>query len=116
MSTPKPHAAAEFQPGLAMGMRGCVDGEACSSLRPGHELHPMQERLSRIAASRWLDAVVTAVHADGVVELVDLDGGARRVWHHDGLHRQLAPGDPVAFHEVYDVLARGEDRFSVAAI
>jgi hypothetical protein len=115
MSIPKPHAAAESQPGLATGMRGCVDGNDCSSLRPGHDLHPMQERLSRIAASRWVDAVVIAAHADGLVELVDLDGGTRRVWHHEGLHRRLAAGDPVALHDVYDVLARGEDRFSVAA-
>ncbi|MEI5584958.1 MULTISPECIES: hypothetical protein [unclassified Agromyces] len=115
MSTPKPHAAAESRPGLAMGMRGCIEGQACSSLRPGHDLHPMQERLSRIAASRWVDAVVVAVHGDGFVELVDLDGGARRVWHHEGLRGRLGAGDPVALHDVYDVLARGEDRFSVAA-
>ena len=115
MSTPKPHAAAESQPGLAMGMRGCVDGHDCSSLRPGHDLHPMQERLSRIAASRWVDAVVVAAHADGFVELVDLDGDAHRDWHHESLRGRLAVGDPVGLHDVYDVLARGDDRFSVAA-
>ena len=47
MSTHQPHAAAETRTGLAMGMRGCLEGEACSSLRPGHDLHPMQDRLSR---------------------------------------------------------------------
>jgi hypothetical protein len=115
MSTPKPHTAAESRQGLAMGMRGCLEGSDCSSLRPGHELHPMQERLSRIAASRWLDAVVAVVHGDGFVDLVDLDGGAHRVWHHETLQGRLAVGDPVALHDVYDVLARGDDRFSVAA-
>jgi hypothetical protein len=49
MSTHQPHAAAESRTGLAMGMRGCVEGDACASDRPGHGLHPMQDRLSRIA-------------------------------------------------------------------
>ncbi|MBM7504080.1 hypothetical protein ACFPER_11380 [Agromyces aurantiacus] len=116
MSTHQPHAAAESRTGLAMGMRGCVEGEACASDRPGHGLHPMQDRLSRIAASRWVDAVVTASATDGFVELVDLDGGAHRVWHHGALTGRLAVGDPVALHPVYGVLARGDDRVSVAAV
>ena len=115
MSTHQPHAAAESRTGLAMGMRGCLEGEACSSLRPGHDLHPMQDRLSRIAASRWLDAIVVATGADGFVELLDLDGRTRRVWHHGALTGRLAVGDPVALHDVYDVLAHGDERISVAA-
>ena len=115
MSTHQPHAAAESRPGLAMGMRGCLEGTDCSSLRPGHELHPMQERLSRIAASRWLDAIVVATSADGFVDLLDLDGATRRVWHHGALGERLAIGDPVALHDVYDVLAHGLDRYSVAS-
>jgi hypothetical protein len=115
MSTPKPHAAAESRTGLAMGMRGCVEGEACSSDRPGHGLHPMQDRLSRIAASRWVDAVVVAVTDDGFVELADLDGGLRCVWHHGALgDDRIAVGDPVALHGVYGVLAHGGARYSVA--
>ncbi|MGR0220551.1 hypothetical protein [Agromyces sp. ZXT2-6] len=116
MSTPQPHAAAESRTGLAMGMRGCVEGEACASDRPGHGLHPMQERLARIAASRWVDAVVVDVAADGFVDLVDLDGGRHRVWHHGAAQGRVVVGDPVALHGVYGVLARGDDRFSVAAV
>jgi hypothetical protein len=116
MSTHQPHAAAESRTGLAMGMRGCVEGDACASDRPGHGLHPMQDRLSRIAASRWVDAVVIDSGADGFVELLDLDGGVHRVWHHGALTGQVAVGDPVALHSVYGVLARGDDRFSVAAV
>ena len=116
MSTPKPHTAAQPRTGVAMGMRGCVDGEACASDRPGHGLHPMQERLSRIAASRWIDAIVVTAASDGFVELVDLEGGTHRVWHHGALTGGVAVGDPVALHGVYGVLARGDDRFSVAAV
>jgi hypothetical protein len=116
MSTHQPHAAAESRTGLAMGMRGCVEGEACASDRPGHGLHPMQDRLSRIASSRWVDAVVAASSTDGFVELLDLDGGVHRVWHHGAVTGRLAVGDPVALHGVYGVLARGDDRFSVAAV
>ena len=116
MSTHQPHAAAESRTGLAMGMRGCVEGDACASDRPGHGLHPMQDRLSRIAASRWVDAVVIDSGADGFVELLDLDGGVHRVWHHGALTGQVGVGDPVALHDVYGVLARGDDRFSVAAV
>jgi hypothetical protein len=54
--------------------------------------------------------------ADGFVELLDLDGGVHRVWHHGALTGQVAVGDPVALHGVYGVLARGDDRFSVAAV
>jgi hypothetical protein len=76
----------------------------------------MQERLSRIAASRWIDAIVVAAASDGFVKLVDLEGGAHRVWHHGALTGGIAVGDPVALHGVYGVLARGDDRFSGAAI
>ena len=116
MSTQKPHTAAEPRTGLAMGMRGCVEGEACSSHRPGHGLHPMQSRLSQVAASRWIDAIVVGAASDGFIELVDLEGRAHRVWHHGALSGAVAVGDPVALHAVYGVLARGDDRFSVAAV
>lgn len=116
MSTHEPHTAAESRTGLAMGMRGCVDGEACSSHRPGHGLHPMQSRLSQVAVSRWIDAIVVTAASDGFIELVDLEGQAHRVWHHGALSGAVAVGDPVALHAVYGVLARGDDRFSVAAV
>ena len=116
MSTPKPHTAAQPRTGVAMGMRGCVEGEACTSDRPGHGLHPMQERLSRIAASRWIDAIVVAAASDGFVELVDLEGGAHRVWHHGALTGGIAVGDPGAQPGGYGRLARGAARVSGAAI
>ena len=52
----------------------------------------------------------------GFATIADLEGDAiRRVWHHDAFAGALHVGDPVAVHAIYGVLARGAERFSVAA-
>ena len=115
MSHHEPHATTEPRTGAAMGMRGCVSASECRSDRPGHGLHAMQERLAATTASKWIDAIVTEVDANGFATLVDFDGGeGHRVWHHDAFSGALHVGEPVALHALYGVLARGDRRFSVA--
>lgn len=115
MSHREPHAVTEPRTGAVMGMRGCEHASACSSDRPGHRLHAMQMRLSNATPSKWVDAVVTAVDADGFATVAALAGDdERRIWHHDAFSGALEPGDPVAVHAVYGVLAVGASRFSVA--
>lgn len=120
MSHREPHAAAEPRTGAVMGMRGCESATECRSDRPGHGLHPMQERLAVTTASKWVDAIVVGVDEHGFATLTELGdgdgdhGSVRRVWHHDGFEGALAPGEPVAIHALYGVLARGRQRFSVA--
>ena len=62
--------------------------------------------------------VATGEHAVDAVQrhrLADLGGGGlRRVWHHDAFGGTLVVGEPVALHGVYGVLARGDERHSVA--
>ena len=115
MSHREPHAVTEPRTGAVMGMRGCVDVSDCSSDRPGHGLHAMQLRLASATPSKWVDAIVTAVDADGFATLAPIAGDrVRRVWHHDAFSGALAAGDPVAVHAVYGVLAASGRRFSVA--
>ncbi|WP_448809290.1 hypothetical protein [Agromyces bauzanensis] len=115
MSHREPHAATEPRQGEVMGMRGCESAATCRSDRPGHGLHPMQERLAVTTASKWIDAIVIGVDEHGFASLAELGGDAvRRVWHHEAFEGALAPGEPVAIHALYGVLARGRQRFSVA--
>ncbi|MRG60494.1 hypothetical protein GE115_11545 [Agromyces sp. CFH 90414] len=95
-------------------MRGCEAHAECSSDRPGHGLNRLQARLAQATPSKWVDAVVVGADDDGFVAVADLGGGIRRLWHHAPLAGALAPGEPVAVHAVYGVLARGDERLSVA--
>ena len=117
MSHREPHAATESRTGAVMGMRGCESAAECRSDRPGHGLHAMQERLASTTTSKWIDTIVIAVDADGFATLAEFGAGAdalRRVWHHGAFDGALVVGEPVALHDVYGVLARGGERFSVA--
>lgn len=115
MSHREPHAATEPRTGEVMGMRGCESAAECRSNRPGHGLHLMQERLATTTASKWIDAIVLEVDDHGFATLAEFGAGAlRRVWHHDGFAGALVAGEPVALHGVYGVLARGDERYSVA--
>ncbi|WP_173922266.1 hypothetical protein [Agromyces sp. Marseille-P2726] len=115
MSYREPHAATEPRTGEVMGMRGCVTAATCESHRPGHGLHAMQERLALATPSRWVDAIVADVDDEGYATLIRFDGGdPHRVWHHDAFDGALRPGEPVALHAVYGVLALGGGRWSVA--
>ncbi|HEU5222551.1 MAG TPA: hypothetical protein VFU07_02590 [Candidatus Lumbricidophila sp.] len=116
MSTRDQHTAAQHLLGASMGMRGCESHVDCASNRPGHGLHAMQERLASVAASKWDDVIVSAVDADGFIEVVSpFSSEATRVWHHEPLIGRVAVGEPVALHSVYGVLAVGAERLSVAA-
>jgi hypothetical protein len=115
MSHHEPHAVTQPSAGEVMGMRGCVAAAACSSDRPGHRLHLMQQRLAATTASKWVDAIVVGLDGHGFATLAELGGDTvHRVWHHDSLEGSLAIGEPVALHGVYGVLAHGADRYSVA--
>lgn len=114
MSHREPHAPTEPRQGAVMGMRGCELASECRSDRPGHGLHPMQQRLAAATPSKWLDAIVVAVDAAGFGTLATLDGELRRVWHHDAFGGKLAVGDPVALHGIYGIVAAGAAEFSVA--
>ncbi|MFF2369983.1 hypothetical protein [Agromyces sp. NPDC058110] len=114
MSHREPHAVTTPRTGEVMGMRGCERAAECASDRPGHGLNAVQARLAAATPSKWIDAVVTSVRADGFVWLATLDGGIRRVWHHEAFEGALAVGDPVALHGLYGVLVAGDQRFSVA--
>lgn len=135
MTHREPHATTEPRTGAVTGMRGCESAAQCRSERPGHVLHPMQERLAVATASKWIDAIVIAVDGHGfatLAELGDADGpdadgpdadgpdadrpGVRRLWHHEAFAGALAPGTPVAIHALYGVLASGRRRFSVAEV
>lgn len=115
MSHREPHAATTPRTGEVSVMRGCVHAEECSSDRPGHGINAVQARLAVATASKWVDAIVTSVDATtGFAWLATLDGGIRRVWHHEAFAGALASGDPIALHGLYGVLVAGEQRFSVA--
>ncbi len=114
MSHREPHAPAEPRRGASMGMRGCELASECRSDRPGHGLHAMQQRLAAATPSKWLDAIVIGVEESGFATLATLDGGVRRVWHHDAFGGVLSAGDPIALHAVYGVVVVGAAQFSVA--
>ncbi|QEO13618.1 hypothetical protein FLP10_03660 [Agromyces intestinalis] len=114
MSHRQSHPATQPLAGRAMGMRGCEAHAECASDRPGHRLHRMQARLAEVAGSKWVDAIVISADADGFVELAELDGTSRRVWHHAPLGEVLVAGAPVALHTVYSVLDSGAGRLSIA--
>ncbi|WP_157002889.1 hypothetical protein [Agromyces laixinhei] len=115
MSHREPHTRTEPNPGTVMGMRGCRAAGECRSERPGHRLHAMQERLAGATASKWVDAIVVEVTADGFATVAEFASDrVRRVWHHDAFAGAIVPGAPVAVHDVYGVLAHGDRRFSVA--
>ncbi|MEX1077902.1 MAG: hypothetical protein WED09_02185 [Homoserinimonas sp.] len=84
----------------------------CEPFETGYELHPIQRQAAIATASRWRDAIVTAVTADGWIELRDLvTDAATRVWHYADL--SVTPGEPVTINAHYGVLALGRNYISV---
>jgi hypothetical protein len=94
----------------------CEQGRMCMDDHAGHVLTPMRLRLATATPSGWRDAVVTGVRADGRVDLAYWRGGSGRVWQHADLRDDLVPGDLVAVHPAYGVLAAGTARWSVAVL
>jgi hypothetical protein len=94
----------------------CEHAEMCLDDHAGHVLTPMRLRLATATRSGWRDAVVTAVEGGGRIDLALWHGGAATVWQHADLRPALVPGEVVAVHPAYGVLAAGTDRWSVAVL
>ena len=89
----------------------------CSAAIPGHGLSLMQIRLASATPSRWVDAVVLSVSPAGWLEVALLDDDSTTLlWNHTDLTGAVTPGDPVAIHPVYDVLAAGDTKHNVLRV
>ena len=101
-----------LKPGVQQVMT-CVS-ETCETHGAGHAISPIRERAANATPSKWRDAFVAHVDADGWIA-VDLFETDERVWawHHDDLTARVSVGQPVALHAVYDVLSIGQTRVSV---
>ena len=101
----------------------CTAGESCSRRAPGHGISPMQLLASGATPSKWRDAFVSQVDADGwiAIELLDPstgladaatpESGTVWLWSHTAPALEL--GTPVALHALYGALAVGSERISV---
>ncbi|NEM91947.1 hypothetical protein [Galbitalea soli] len=92
-------------------------GVMCDVATPGHALSIIQQRVATATASKWRDAVVDSVSADGWVQLTTIDDRETVwVWNHRDLSSVLGAGEPVALHAVYHVLAIGGTWVNVASL
>jgi hypothetical protein len=83
-----------------------------SGFEAGYELNAIQRMAAVTTPSRWRDMMVTAVGADGWIDLVDVDTQAQsRAWHYESTG--VSVGEPVSLHGQYSVLAVGQALFSV---
>ncbi|GAA4668491.1 hypothetical protein [Frondihabitans cladoniiphilus] len=104
---PRSSANSENLGAAAMGMPVFEDG---------HDLHPIIRRAALATSTKWVDALVTSAAANGRIELRAFATGETLVrWHHADLGEVLAAGTPVAVHELYSVLAVGDELLSVRA-
>ena len=117
MSHREPHAATEPRTGTVMGMRGCESATECAQrparatgctrCRSGSPRRPRASGSTRLVVD---DRRRRASRPSSISTGVRL----RRVWHHDAFAGVLLVGDAGRLHDVYGVLARGGERFSVA--
>lgn len=106
----------------------CTTGQSCTRRAPGHGVSPMQLLASGATPSKWRDAFVAQVDADGwlAIELFSVDSSApdaaaatafgaasSTVWLWSHTAPQLEVGTPVALHALYNTLAVGSERISV---
>lgn len=115
MTTPR----AQLSPVPARQATACMcdHGDVCSSFAPGHALHLIQARLAAATTAGWTDALVTAVdRAAGTLRVTTLDGEALALWNAGGAALEVEPGQPVAVHTRWDVLAIGALRYNVARV
>lgn len=113
MTTPR----TQLSPVLARQAVACMcdHGDVCSSYAPGHALHLIQARLASATAAGWTDALVSGVdRASGIVRVTTLDGEMLSLWNAGGAALEVEPGQPVAVHTRWDVLAIGALRYNVA--
>lgn len=93
----------------------CEHGDDCTSYAPGHAVHLIQARLAAATPTEWVDAVVESADPGAGILVVRTLADAERiaVWNGGAAAREIAPGDPVALHGRYHVLAAGARRFNV---
>jgi len=77
-------------------------------------MHLMQSRVVAATPSKFSDAFVESIEADGRISVIGFDGSRSVLWHHSRLADEVAVGEPVALHTVYHVLAIGSRRLNVA--
>lgn len=95
----------------------CAFDVDCDNYGAGHALSFMQRRLASATPTKWRDAIVTDLAADGRVQLNTVDDGLDIVlWHHADARHLLHAGDPVALHSVYRVLAAGSEWLNVSEL
>ncbi|MFB7842734.1 hypothetical protein [Microbacterium sp. NPDC056052] len=115
MTTPRSHLSPLPVREAAACM--CDHGDVCSSFAPGHALHLIQARLAAATTAGWTDALVSSVdRAAGIVQVTTLDGEALSLWNAGGAALEVEPGQPVAVHTRWDVLAIGALRYNVARV
>jgi hypothetical protein len=86
----------------------------CGAMATGHALTQIQERLASATPSRFADAVVVSVSTAGWIEVGLLaDNSTVVLWNHADLTDDIAVGEPVALHSVYDVLVAGGAKHNV---
>ncbi|HEY0118518.1 MAG TPA: hypothetical protein VGC04_07050 [Cellulomonas sp.] len=92
---------------IALHATTCPGELGCAMAAPGHDLHPLQRVVAAATPSSWVDAWVGEATPDGWATLHAADDDrVIRVWHHEPL-AGLTPGEPVALHRTYHVLALG---------
>ncbi|KJL35209.1 hypothetical protein [Microbacterium azadirachtae] len=113
MTTPR----AQLSPVPARQAAACMcdHGDVCSSFAPGHALHLIQARLAAATTAGWTDALVTGLdRAAGIVQVQTLEGEILSLWNAGGAALEVEPGQPVAVHTRWNVLAIGALRYNVA--
>lgn len=84
----------------------------CGRTRAGHAVHPMQARIAAATPGGWVDALVVSTTADGWITAVTVEGDRLlRAWAHEA--PAVAAGEPVAVHELAELLAAGGRRASI---
>lgn len=105
----------KFQHAAGAAILSC--SEECASYEAGHDLHPIRARAAAATSAGWVDTVVEAVSASGIVSLIDVFTAEHyKVWNHHDAVQAARPGDAVALHRDYSVLAIGSTRWSVRTI
>jgi hypothetical protein len=96
----------------------CHNGRPCTSYDPGHALHLIQSRLAAATPAEWVDGIVVdADAARGTVTVRGWGADADTVYFSAaGAAETARPGEPVAVHSRYRVLAAGRARFNVREV
>ena len=106
--------------------------DACVNQGAGHEIRPMQARLTAAAPGQWSDGIVVRATTDGWIGIAMLGPADEAdpsdalpydalpttlwVWNHADHSAQLTNGQPVAVHPLHNVLAHGSSRISIVTI